>query len=108
MFDNAKVETLGVRGTKIRKAICPSDTYSEGGAGAVGGESEYLSGGIAGTSGEGTSQRPSLLGGILAQLIDDAEDRLGKAQECIGWYQREVEELQARLEKLKRLRQLED
>jgi hypothetical protein len=47
-----------------------------------------------------------LTGGIISQLIADAEDRLGKTRECIEWYEREEDEDLARLENLKKLQKL--
>lgn len=42
----------------------------------------------------------SISGGIVAQLISDVQDRLGKAEECVAWYQREIVECQNQLERL--------
>lgn len=47
-----------------------------------------------------------LLGGILSQLVLDAEQRLGEVRECIEWYQREEEKQLARLNELRKLAQL--
>lgn len=44
-----------------------------------------------------------LIGGILTQLIADAEDRLGKSEECVEWYQREAEECRHRISQLRSL-----
>jgi hypothetical protein len=44
-----------------------------------------------------------LIGGILAQLIVEVKDRLGKSEECIVWYQKEVEEYSAHLARLEAL-----
>ncbi len=46
-----------------------------------------------------------LIGGILAQLILEVKDRLGKSEECIVWYQKEVEEYSAQLARLEELMQ---
>ena len=43
-------------------------------------------------------------GGIIAQLIKDAEDRLGEMKECVQWYQREVEKQEARIFELQQFR----
>lgn len=53
-----------------------------------------------------TALRWSIAGGILDQLIADAEDQLAKTRACIDWYQQEELEKVARLENLKRLRDL--
>ena len=46
------------------------------------------------------------LGGILDQLIEDAQKQLVKSQECIVWYQSEAKEAQDKLQNLKKLREL--
>ncbi len=52
-----------------------------------------------------TGRNPDLLyayvtGGILAQLIEEVRNQLGKAEECIAWYEREKEEYQQKLQTL--------
>jgi len=49
-----------------------------------------------------------LLGGIVAQLIDEIEDQLGDAQECIATYQKRIAKLEKRLESMRRLQELQD
>jgi hypothetical protein len=46
------------------------------------------------------------LGGILDQLIDDAQKQLVKSQECIVWYQAEAKEIRVKLQNLKKLKEL--
>lgn len=46
------------------------------------------------------------LGGILDQLIEDAQKQLVKSQECIVWYQSEAKEVRDKLENLKKLKEL--
>ncbi|MEG4360209.1 MULTISPECIES: hypothetical protein [unclassified Microcoleus] len=46
------------------------------------------------------------LGGILDQLIEDAQKQLVKSQECIVWYQSEAKEVRDKLENLRKLREL--
>jgi hypothetical protein len=48
------------------------------------------------------------LGGILDQLIDDAQKQLVKSQECIVWYQSEAKELKVKLQNLKKLKDLRE
>lgn len=45
----------------------------------------------------------ALAGGILAQLIKDAETRLSEARECVEWYQQEEQKQLQRLEELRAL-----
>lgn len=44
-----------------------------------------------------------ILGGILGQLIKDAEHRLAETEECVAWYQREAEKAKERLTELRSL-----
>lgn len=46
-------------------------------------------------------------GGILAQLIDDAEDQLEQANACIQWYEDERQKVLGRLENLRQLQSLQ-
>jgi hypothetical protein len=48
------------------------------------------------------------LGGILDQLIDDAQKQLVKSQECIVWYQSEAKEIRVKLQNLKKLKELRE
>lgn len=50
--------------------------------------------------------RWGLAGGILDQLIKDAEDQLAKTEACIEWYEDEKKERLQRLDNLKRLREM--
>lgn len=47
------------------------------------------------------------LGGVLDQLIDDAERQKVKSQECIDWYKQELQEYEAKLENLRKLKELQ-
>ena len=47
------------------------------------------------------------IGGVLDQLIDDAERQKVKSQECIDWYKQELQEYEAKLENLRKLKQLQ-
>lgn len=44
-----------------------------------------------------------VFGGIVGQLITDAENRLAEMEECVDWYQREVEKSRRRLQELRAL-----
>lgn len=44
-----------------------------------------------------------VVGGILSQLVLDAENRLAETRECIEWYQREAQKCEARLNQLRAL-----
>ena len=58
----------------------------------------------AGTTGEGGS----IAGGILTRLIQDTQDRLNEARECIAWYEREEQKQIQRLADLEALQALAD
>ncbi len=49
---------------------------------------------------------PIVLGGIVEQLLENEIQRLAENQECIEWYEREKNKTQARIEKLKQLRDM--
>ena len=47
------------------------------------------------------------IGGILDQLIDDAEKQLVKSRECIVWYKEEAKECENKLNNLLKLKELQ-
>ncbi|MEG4855664.1 hypothetical protein QUB10_32925 [Microcoleus sp. B5-D4] len=48
------------------------------------------------------------IGGILDQLLDDAEKQLAKSRECIVWYREEAKEYEQKIENLRKLKELQD
>ncbi|MEG4329981.1 hypothetical protein, partial [Microcoleus sp. herbarium5] len=48
------------------------------------------------------------VGGMLDQLIDDAEKQLVKSRECIVWYREEEKEYEQKLNNFRRLKQLHE
>lgn len=46
------------------------------------------------------------IGGMLDQLIDDAEKQLVKSRECIVWYREEVKEYEEKLSNFRKLKEL--
>ena len=48
------------------------------------------------------------IGGILDQLIDDARKQLGKARECVVWYQSEVKEYEQKLQTFIELKKVQE
>lgn len=108
VVENAQGKPWEVRGVKVEFVVSPPNTDSEGQALGEGsgsgcqhvrvnreGGSEGFPGGL-------------LFGGILTQLIEQAEDQLREAQECISWYERAEEKARKQLENLKQLQQLAD
>jgi hypothetical protein len=49
----------------------------------------------------------AISGGILIQLIQDAEDQLEQAEACIKWYEDEKRKIQQRLDNLRQLQDLQ-
>ena len=101
----AKSETQGTRGDEISEKL-RVDPDSGGDAGRTGEGVRPIS---LEFHREGSSERNysnDPIGGILDQLIDDAQKQLVKSQECIVWYQSEAKEVQDKLQNLKKLREL--
>lgn len=106
--ENAKSETQPIRTEKDGEFLHSPDTGWKKGIRISGGTDGSFSDRNTGTPGTGphTDFFSLLTGGIISQLITDAEDRLGQSQECIEWYEREKEENIKRLENLKKLQRL--
>ncbi len=49
----------------------------------------------------------SAIGGILDQLINDAEKQLVRSRECIVWYREEAKEYEQKLNNLRKLKELQ-
>lgn len=50
----------------------------------------------------------AVLGGIIAQLIEDVEDQLGDARECIANQEKRIARLERRLDGLRLLQELQE
>jgi hypothetical protein len=48
------------------------------------------------------------IGGIIDQLIEDAQKQLVKSRECVVWYQSEVRESEEKLANLQNLKKLQE
>jgi hypothetical protein len=90
---DAKIEAQRARASENRGLKRTAQPGGEGGVDPNCSGDEYLGQRTVGAFGAGEA----LVGGILAQLIQDAEDRLGEAEECITWYQREKQKQVRRL-----------
>ncbi|MBD1939103.1 hypothetical protein [Microcoleus sp. FACHB-68] len=108
MESNAKGEARGTRTDKGSEDLRPSNPGRQEGIGRDSSQHEYLSGGSAGEIGQrqDTHYVATLTGGVIGQLILDAEDRLKVARECIEWYVREEEKELSRLDNLRKLNTL--
>jgi hypothetical protein len=99
-------ETEGVRGEKERQDLW-IDTNSGSNAGRV---SEGIRSELVTSDRENSKEGASLvyaIGGILDQLIDDAEKQLVKSRECIVWYREEAKEYEQKLNNLRKLKELQ-
>jgi hypothetical protein len=101
-----KSETKGVRGEEKRQDLW-IDTNSGSNAGRV---SEGIRSELVTSDRENSKEGASVvyaIGGILDQLIDDAEKQLVKSRECIVWYREEAKEYEQKLNNLRKLKELQ-
>ncbi|TAE14061.1 MAG: hypothetical protein EAZ94_08270 [Oscillatoriales cyanobacterium] len=101
-----KSEAEGIRGEEER-ADLRSNSHSSKDAGRIGEgiRNQCISPDREGGE-EGTGASDAL-GGILDQLIDDAQKQLVKSLECIVWYQSEARECEQKLNNLVKLKELQ-
>lgn len=85
---------------------CSGQPHGQGESRSPGGELKHLRIGAPRTFGPWGALPNPIAGGIIAQLIAQVEDQLSTAQECITWYEREVEKYTRQLENLKQLQEL--
>ncbi|MBE9157681.1 hypothetical protein IQ265_12715 [Nodosilinea sp. LEGE 06152] len=100
-YDNAQSQALQVGGDEDRSPT--STTHDPNGIGEVEGErgpTGTISGGLPGSD---SPLESTVVGGIIARLIQDARERLGEMEECVTWYRREVAKAQKRLDELEDL-----
>ena len=101
-----KSETERVRGEEERQDLW-IDTNSGSNAGRV---SEGIRSELITSDRENSKEGTSIvyaIGGILDQLIDDAEKQLVKSRECIVWYREEAKEYEQKLNNLRKLKELQ-
>lgn len=107
-FINAKDEAQPIRGTEVREIPGPIDPTGEEWAGVNSNNDGNFSSGIIGeTRPRRYSDYDRLTGGIITQLIKDAEDQLGEARACIEWYGKKEQEQLERLENFRKLQEIE-
>lgn len=106
--NNAKSQESTIRRTQKSGDESATDPGGQEGTDRISGKDEDIPIGITGTIGarKNSNRFAAVTGGIVAQLIRDAEDRLTKAKECIDWYEREKGEEEKRLEDLRSLQAL--
>lgn len=107
MNSDAQGETQSAWSGEVGDIPSSTDSHSQGRATDSSSVYGNLSRGIVGKtrSGRDSDQCIDITGGILAQLIADAEDQLGEARACIEWYQEKEKEQLKRLENLQKLYQ---
>lgn len=105
---NAKSASQSARTAKNREDSNQSDSAGQDWSGSASVREGNIAGGISGEDRkEGDFDiHVSLTGGIIAQLIRDAEIQLGKTRDCIRWYEDEEQEQLERLKNLQRLHEL--
>jgi len=109
-YETTKDQTPESGCNQIRSTECDTNAGGQGTPETEGPRTGDEYGGIPGKL--GTRRDPiatygSLNGGILRQLIETERERLGEAQECIEWYEKQVEKCQKRLAELAALDRLE-
>lgn len=106
MADTHEGKAQQVRGAEVRATGDAAHPNGKGEAGSVGGQVGLLGLGAVGANCPGGNLPPTVAGGIVAQLIEDARDRLSEAEECIQWYQRSADKAQRQLDHLTALADL--
>jgi hypothetical protein len=107
--NNAEIQTQAAWGGENTRGVRSTDPAGETRARGFGEIARDLSQRIAGETRSRSipGSTISISGGILTQLIQDAESQLEKTRATIEWYQSEEQEQLQRLESLQRLRELE-
>lgn len=105
--DGQESETEGVRGIEgnegVRIDAYGSETVERAGEGV---RHQSLTLDRKGSK-KGTGDK-NTIGGILAQLLEDAEKQLAKSRECIVWYREEAKEYEQKIENLRKLVELQE
>jgi hypothetical protein len=107
---DAQVQTSSTRSTQVREDSTSINPRGKG----EGGTTDKINGLVCERAARTVRSwsnynfTSSFAGGILDQLIKDAENRLEKVQAFIDWYEDEKQETLERLENLRRLREIEE
>lgn len=107
---DAQVQTSSTRTTQVREDSTSTNPRGKREGGTTDKIDGIVSERAARTIGSWSNYNftSSFAGGILDQLIKDAENRLEKAQACIEWYEDEKQEALERLENLRHLKEIEE
>lgn len=98
-------ETEGIRREEERPDLW-TDTDSSGDAGRASQGVRYQRLSLNRESSQEGDILSYAVGGMLDQLIDDAEKQLVKSRECIVWYREEEKEYEQKLNNFRRLKEL--
>jgi hypothetical protein len=99
-------EATGIRGEKKPQEL-RTDAYGSKDAGRIGeGSGNQRLTSNRKNSKEGIGLK-NAIGGILDQLLEDAEKQLAKSRECIVWYREEAKEYEQKIENLRKLKELQ-
>lgn len=105
---NAESEESTARGQENAETSDSTNSRRKGRTGTISRTDGDIGSGTTGEIGSGNHSfaDTDVAGGVIEQLIIDAEDRLKVARECIDWYKREEETALARLDNLEKLREV--
>lgn len=87
------------------RSLCEADPEGQGGIEANGSEPGAISGRVfrSDRTGADTSRLFFLAGGILSQMVRDAETHLAEMKECVRWYEAKVAAAEQRVTHLRGL-----
>jgi hypothetical protein len=106
-IDGQESETTRIRGTESEQNLRIDANSSSNAKRTSEGAGNQLITLNRESSKEGISPK-SAIGGILDQLLEDAEKQLVKSRECIVWYREEAKEYEQKIENLRKLKKLEE
>lgn len=106
VIDSAERESWQVRRDEDGAAGAEPDAHGQVSANAASPLTEHLRLGADRADCTGGIPRGGIAGGILKQLIAQAEDQLREARACISWYQEAEEKAERQLSNLLELQRL--
>lgn len=90
-MSNEQITTSSVWRTQDNQTGGPHDSSGTGRTEGTSQRDEYGDPGISGTPGKETVFDQSRIVGIITQELKQAQEKLGNAEECLKWYERERE-----------------
>jgi hypothetical protein len=107
-IEDAKSQAQSARRTQIDTDRGSDFSYSKSGARQSSRDAGGVGRGADGATWQRSDIDSSINGGIITQLIKQAEDQLGEVDACIVLYQEQKAKIQQRLEELKHLQAAAD